>query len=150
MREVAQAHTRALSEGTAHGRYLIQSADVHYSEIARMLRKNPLLIDVPVLPVDASGGVARAPLIGASFDVSRVRSLGVLPIEIEKTLFDAAGALVQFGYDFKPPKRNIPLACEPKSVSGIRLAFFLVAAMGIAAGAFKVCSPNKRSCASRR
>ena len=60
VREVSEAHVKAVERPDAEGRYLIYSADAHYAEVVRLMRVHPGLFDQPDVPINSPDGAIRA------------------------------------------------------------------------------------------
>ena len=86
VREVSEAHVKAVEQADAEGRYLIYSTDAHYAEVVRMMRVHPGLFDQPYVPINSRDGVMTGN--PAKFDNTKARKLGVKFIDFEKTITD--------------------------------------------------------------
>ena len=86
VREVSEAHVKAVEQTDAEGRYLIYSTDAHYAEVVRLMRVHPGLFDQPDVPINSPDGVMTGN--PTKFDNSRARKLGVTFIDFEKTITD--------------------------------------------------------------
>ena len=99
VREVSEAHVRALVDPAAAGRYLLQSHNAHYAEIVALARRTRLWLRalLRALPVDSADGRRHA--IGVPFDSSRAfEGLGVTRIPLEDSVRASVGALIDQGY----------------------------------------------------
>ena len=98
----------ALEHPAAPGcRYLLQSAEWHYADVASRLRAQPAFARLPALPVDAPGGVAACLPPQLAFDSRKVyNELGVTRIAVEDSLAESAASLARFGHaesESEPP-----------------------------------------------
>jgi nucleoside-diphosphate-sugar epimerase len=104
VREVSEAHVRALLDPRASGRYLLQSHWAHYHDVARLYRCSHLWLRLclPALPVDSPDGERHASV--PPMDNSKAfRVLGVTQIPLETSVRDSAAALDQMGHRVAAP-----------------------------------------------
>lgn len=129
VREVSQAHVKALMNPSALGRYLVQSSSAHYLEIAGLIRSSRwwLRLVLPPLPLHTESPDGRPNLSCVKFDSSRAfgsgRSadqLGVKQIPLRDTVDASVDALIAQGH-WKDARQR--LACT----AGVVVAAAVVA-----------------------
>lgn len=99
VREVSEAHVKALVDESASGRYLLQSHSAHYADLASMMRRSRqwLWWMLPALPVDSVDGMPHAEC--TPFNNSRAfKELGVAQIPLETSVLASVDALILQGH----------------------------------------------------
>ena len=99
VREVSEAHVRALVDQAASGRYLLQSHNAHYADLADLARRAKpwLRVLLPLLPVDSSDGRRHA--FAVPFDSTRAfKQLGVGRVSLEDSVHASVDALLTQGH----------------------------------------------------